>query len=123
MSKIFENPDGSTIEVRSPLAISWRPDSCRCILVFESNTLELDYAIHVCELHKGIADNRLVSTVLLHNNTINKSIPNPDEDDLRRISLARKTEQKRIEALGSGETRADSTTKDAIETDLRAKGR
>jgi len=120
----FENPDGSIIEVRSPFAKSWRPDTCRCILVIELNTLELNYAIHVCELHKTITEARLVSTVLKHNNDINNSIPNPvDEADENTISTARRTEQIRIEALGAGETRADSTTKDAIETDLRGKGR
>jgi len=124
MTSSFENLDGSIIEVRSPFARSWRPDSCRCILVIELNTLELNYAIHVCELHKTISDGRLVSEVLKHNNDINKSIPNPiDEDDEHTISRARRAEQQRIEALGAGETRADSATKDIIEADLRSKGR
>jgi hypothetical protein len=88
------------------------------------DTLELDFVIHVCELHKAVADGRLISDVLNHNNTINTSLPNPvSEADESTISNARRAEQVRIEGLGAGETRADATSKDSIETDLRGKGR
>lgn len=123
MTKTFTTRDGNTIEVRSDKAWEWRSDSCRCDLVFEMDTLELDFVIHVCELHKAVADGRLISEVLKHNNDINNSIPNPNDTDESTIATARRTEQVRIEALGAGETRADSATKDIIEADLRSKGR
>jgi len=124
MTKTFTARDGTTIEVRSDKAWEWRPNSCRCDLVFETDTLELDFVIHVCELHKTVVDGRLFSEVLNHNNTINTSLPNPlSEADKTTISTARRAEQQRIEALGPGETRADSNTKASIEADLRDKGR
>jgi len=124
MTKTFTARDGTTIEVRSDNAWEWRPDTCRCDLVFEMDTGELDFVIHVCELHKAVADGRLIAEVLLHNNTINLSLPNPvSEADENTISTARRAEQVRIEGLGAGETRADSTTKASIEVDLRSKGR
>ncbi len=89
MTKIFDTPDGSTIEVRSNNAQLWRPDTCRCVLVFEVDTQELDFAIHVCELHKTVATGRLVSEVLNHNNTINGTNPTPTEAENLIITKAR----------------------------------
>ena len=124
MTRTFDTLDGTKIEVRSNKAQLWRPNSCRCILVYETDTLELDFVIRICELHKPLADDRIVSTVLAHNNAINDTLPEPNtEADRTAVSNARNDEQKRIEALGAGEIRADSTSKDSIETDLRSKGR
>ena len=124
MTKTFTARDGTTIEVRSDKAWEWRPNTCRCDLVFEIDTLELDFVVHVCELHKAIVDGRLISDVLVHNNTINTSLPNPvSEADESTISNARRAEQVRIEGLGAGETRADASNKASIEADLRSKGR
>ena len=124
MSKIFETPDGSQIQVRSNNAWRWRPDSCQCDLVFETNTLELDFAIHVCELHKGIPIATLFATVLKHENDLNAAIPNPiTERQENTLSASRRTENLRIAATGAGEVRADAARKAAIETDLRNKGR
>jgi len=125
MSKLFDCAD-CNIEVKSDNAMRWRSDSCDCVVVFELNTLELDFAEQVCQLHKTVADEDLVSTILLHNNTLNQKLGTGTEltkreaDELRRD---RQTEKDRIAALGTPEVRADSTTKDIIEADLRTKGR
>ncbi len=123
--KIFDCPD-CNIEVRSDKAMRWRSDSCDCVLVFEGDTRELDFAEQVCQLHKTITDVNLVSTVLAHNNTLNQKLGT--DTDLTKaqtdeLTRDRQTEKARIAALGRPEIRADATTKDAIEADLRTKGR
>ena len=126
MSHIFDCPDGTLIEVESDNARRWRSDTCQCILVFEQDTLELDFAIQVCQLHKTVAAADLVSTVMSHCSTINHRLGiSTDLTRTQKDELAqdRQTEQSRIAALGRPQIRADETTKDAIEADLRSKGR
>ena len=125
MTRIFDCPD-CDIEVKSDKAIRWYSDSCDCVLVFEVDTLELDFAIQVCQIHKTVADVDLVSTVLLHNNTLNQKLGTGTEltkAQSNELIRDRTTEKRRIISLGSPEVRADETTKDAIEADLRRKGR
>ena len=124
MTRIFDLPDGTLIEVRSDQAIRWKSNSCQCCLVFEKDTLLLDFAIDVCQLHKNIANGRLVADVLSHNQIINRTLPsNPTRTDRDRVAKDRETESKRIARIGRPQIRADSSKKDAIEDDLRNKGR
>lgn len=126
MSRIFDLPDGTLIEVFSDKAVRWASDSCQCVLVFEKDSLDRDFEIQVCELHKLISNSLIVSTVLAHNNGFNNKfgvgavLTEVQKDE---IALDLANESARIKALGRPEIRADNTTKDRIETDLRAKGR
>jgi len=125
MSKIFDCPDGAKIEVRSLNAWLWRPDSCQCVLVYEIDTLELDFEIQVCRLHQTTRINDLVNTVMAHNIAINQTFGNIEltEDQIKTISTAKKAEFNRISDLGNPEIRADKNNKSTIENDLRNKGR
>jgi len=124
MSRTFDCNDTTKIEVRSNSALCWRSDSCQCVLVFEETSLEIDFAIQVCDIHKLLTNGQLVSTVLAHNNAINDTLPaNPTIPDKVANALKRKTEFDRIKRLGNPQTRADAATKARIENYLRSKGR
>lgn len=125
MSNFFDCPDGTIIEVKSDKSRRFRPDACQCVLVLETDTSELNYAEQVCDFHKTVADADLVSTVFAHVRAINEQFGNIVLTDAqsKTVSDARKAEYDRIKGLGRPQIRADKTTKDAIETDLRAKGR
>lgn len=120
MSKKFDCPDGTLIEVFSDNAVRWQPDTCDCIVVYESDTQELDFIIQVCQEHK-LKDK--IKDILKTNNDLNKSIVIVTEADELLLSEAKKTEKQRIKDLGPVEIQADSNTKQAIEDDLRLKGR
>ena len=125
MSRTFDCPD-CNIEVRSDKATRWRSNSCDCVLVFEADTLELDFAVQVCDLHKAISNGQLVSTVLAHNNGFNNKFgvgADLTDTQAAEINNDRVVEKARIAALGSPVVKADETTKDRIENDLRSKGR
>lgn len=123
MTRRFQNPDGSEIEVRTNQACCWHSDACQCIIVFEQDILSIDYDVVVCALHKTLTGQALLDAVLAHNQSFN--VPTGDLTERQRNdqALAREAEARRILALGTRETRADSATKDAIETSLRARGR
>ncbi len=126
MSHIFETPDGTLIEVRSLNSIECKLSTCGCDLVYEGDTEELDFAIKVCQEHKSVADAALVSSVLAHSRALNQRLGTgvvltDAQKDI--IASDQDRERQRIEALGAVEVRADSTTKNAIESDLRSKGR
>ncbi|MCH8004473.1 MAG: hypothetical protein IH934_07645, partial [Nanoarchaeota archaeon] len=125
LSHIFDCPDGTLIEVKSDNARRWKSDSCDCILVFEMDTLELDFAIQVCQIHKAVRDVDLVSTVQLHNSSINLKFGNVELSELQinEISEDKINETSRIKTLGTPEIRADSGRKVQIENDLRSKNR
>lgn len=125
MSNFFDCPDGTIIEVKSDKARRFRSDACQCVLVLETDTSELDYAEQVCDFHKTVADADLVSTVFAHVRVINEQFGNIVLTDAqsKTVSDAKKVEYDRIKALGRPQIKADKTTKDAIETDLRSKGR
>lgn len=123
MTRRFQNPDRSEIEVRSNQACCWHPDSCQCVLVFEQNNLVWDYAVKVCNIHNGLTDQALLDAVLAHNQSFNVPSGDLTERQMADQAAARATEAARILALGAPTTRADASTKDAIETSLRARGR
>lgn len=121
----FECIDGTEIGVRSVSARKFWTDSCPCEIVMEVDTQELDFILKVCELHKSVRDADLVSTLFAHSRSFNLKFGNVSltETQVKEISLDKKNEMTRIKSLGTGEIRADSTTKTLIETDLRSKGR
>ena len=123
MTRIFDNPDKSTIEVRTDQACCWHCDSCQCIIVFEQDSLLIDYDVIACALHKPLTDQALLDAVLAHNQSFN--VPSGDLTEAQMATQAenRSTEARRILGLGTSETRADSSTKASIEADLRSKGR
>ena len=123
MTRTFENPDRSTIEVRTNNACCWHLDSCQCVLVFEQDILSWDYAVRVCKLHEGLTDQALLDAVLAHNRSFNVPSGDLTERQMNDQADARQAEAQRIDALGRPTVRADATTKDAIETSLRARGR
>jgi len=123
MSKKFECNDGTVIEVKSDNAIKWSPDTCLCVLVFESDILELDFAIQVCKLHSDVKDVDLLTTVLKHNSDLNTSIKITTDADIVLIAEAKESEIQTVKALGDPEIKTDSTNKDDVEADLNAKGR
>lgn len=126
MTRFFDLDDGSIIEVRSNNAQRWRSNTCQCVLVFETNTLELDFAINVCRLHNAIADVTLVQDVLNHNKLINSTLGTGtilDRPQKEQLAKDREAEFKRIQTLGRPETRADKNNRLQIEADLRTKGR
>ncbi len=123
MARTFDNPDRTTIEVRSNQACCWRPDSCQCMLVFEQNTLVWDYAVEVCNIHNGLTEQALLDAVLAHEQSFNVPTGDLTERQMADQATARSNEAKRILALGAPTVRADANTKDSIETSLRARGR
>lgn len=123
MTRTFENPDRSTIEVRTNQACCWHLDSCQCVLVFEQDIVEWDYAVSVCELHKALTEQALLDAVLAHNRSFNVPTGDLTERQMNDQAIAREAEARRILALGAPTVRADSATKDTIETSLRARGR
>jgi len=123
MSKKFECNDGTVIEVKSDNAVKWSPDTCLCVIVFEADTLELDFVIQVCKLHSAVQDKDLISTVLKHNNDLNTSIKIITDDDIVLIAEAKEIEYQTVISLGDPDIKADADSKDAIESDLNAKGR
>jgi len=123
MTRRFQNPDRSEIEVRTNQACCWKPDSCQCIIVFEQDILSIDYDVTACALHKTLTGQALLDAVLAHNQSFNVPSGDLTERQMNDQAVAREAEATRILGLGTKETRADSTTKDAIETSLRARGR
>jgi len=116
LTRRFQNPDGSEIEVRTNQACCWHSDACQCIIVFEQDVI-------ACALHKTLRDQALLDAVLAHNQSFNVPSGDLTERQMNEQALARQAEAKRILGLGTSETRADSATKDIIEADLRSKGR
>lgn len=123
MTRRFQNPDGSEIEVRTNQACCWHSDACQCIIVFEQDIISIDYDVIACALHKTLRDQALLDAVLAHNQSFNVPSGDLTERQMNEQALARQAEAKRILGLGTSETRADSATKDIIEADLRSKGR
>lgn len=123
MTRIFRNPDRSTIDVRTNQACCWHSDSCQCVLVFEQDTVVWDYAVQVCELHKALTDQTLLDTVLAHNQSFNVPSGDLTERQANDQAIARSAEAQRILVLGRPTVKADANTKPAIETSLRARGR
>lgn len=121
----FECIDGTKIAVRSLNARKFWTDSCPCEIVLEIDTQELDFILKVCELHKGVRDVDLVSTLFAHSRSFNLKFGEVvlTKSQHKEISQDKKNEMIRIKSLGIGEIRADSTTKTQIETDLRSKNR
>jgi len=121
--KKFECKDGAIIEVRSDFAVGFRPDSCQCNIIFELNTLELDFPIQVCQLHKNSLN--LITDILNHNNSFNLKFGNISLTEIQSLEIARdkNIEYQRILGMGNPEIRADSARKNQIESDLRSKGR
>lgn len=122
---IFDLVDGTMIEVRSNNAKRWSSDCCQCVLVFEQDTLDRDFEIQVCDIHKLVGNPQIVATVLAHNRGFNEKLGNIVliETQQNEISLDKRNERARILALGNPNIRADRNNKAAIEAQLRAKGR
>lgn len=125
MSSFFDCPDGTIIEVKSDKTRRFRSDACQCVLVLETDTSELDYVEQVCDFHKTVADADLVSTVFAHVRGFNEKFGNVVLTDVQstEVSTDKTNEKARILALGNSEIRADRNNKDAIEAQLRSKGR
>lgn len=103
----FEIPDGSVISVDTDFAFKMTLSTCPCVVVMDVITLELYFAIQVCQLHKDIEDNLLVQTILNHNNAINSQFGVRELTEVELIKIANDTqnERKRILAMGTPEVR------------------
>ena len=121
----FESIDGTKIGVRSSNSRKFSSDACPCEIVLEMHTLDLDFIIRVCELHKRVRNADLINTVFAHVRSFNEKFGNVvlTVDQKGEINSDKQTEKARIKSLGTGEIRADSSTKAQIETDLRSKSR
>ena len=91
---IFDLVDETLIEVRSNNAKRWSSDCCQCVLVFEQDTLDRDFEIEVCDLHKLEPNPTIVATVLAHNKSFNQKFGNIVLTDAQRaeISLDKRNE-------------------------------
>lgn len=124
MSRTFECPDGTLIEVLSDQAISWQSDTCLCQIVFESDTLAYDFSIQNCKVHTNLPDNQIVNQILQMNNLINNKYGDTmDEAKIIEIAQDRETGLANNKALGSATIKADASTKATIEAYLRSQGR
>ncbi len=124
MTRTFETPDGTEIEVRTNQAIRWRPASCQCVLVFEQDIEDIDYSESRCFIHSGPPDSQILTIVNAHNKAINRRFgTNPTANEKTQIAQATVAEALRIFALGPPNVRADANNKASIEADLRSKGR
>lgn len=71
--------------------IEWKPDSCQCIIRFESRTQLLVKTSELCQIHKEILTRDLLQTIRDHNAQFSAA----DKQ------VARKTEYDRILARGN----------------------
>jgi len=124
MTRNFEAPDGTIIDVRTDQAIRWRPGSCQCVLVFEQDIEDIDYSESRCFIHTAPPDSQILAIVWAHDRAINRRFgTNPTAQQKNTIAQDTVAEALRIFALGPPNVRADANTKASIESDLRGKGR
>lgn len=105
--KTFEFPDGRTFETQNKNAFAFSPDTCQCKLIVDVTDMSLIMPILVCQIHKGVSDTDLITTVLNHNKSFNFSFGEIEltRDQVKIIAIDKSNEFIRIKTLGDPEIR------------------
>lgn len=77
--------------------VTWYPDTCDCIITFVSDFTK-SKALKRCLLHRNVADDQILSTVLKHNQSFNLKV----FDAMDKVNDAKlREEAKRLEKAKS----------------------
>jgi len=76
--------------------VIWEPDTCDCVIAY-SNDLKKAKPLKRCSLHKGVADDKILSTVAEHNRSFNLKVydPSDKENDAKLRNEAKRAEKQK----------------------------
>ena len=84
----------------------WQPDTCDCRIVLDDSNYTFVSWNRRCALHKTVDDQALLDAVMAHNRTYSSKLSDTaTEAEILKNQTEKKTEQERILALGTTETK------------------